>query len=101
MMLCALTIGIVIQITIFILCWLICNLINKRLWIIAKVVVYFCLDVIIPCTPFMIGFLLSGGNNTPNSNFLFHALFDLPILILISKVAFFKFYKKRFALQDC
>ena len=100
MMLIGLTIGIVIQITIFILLGLICNLIGKRLWIMAKVAVYFCLDVIIPGLLFIPGFLLAGmkGANydTLASKFFINTWFYLPILILISKVLFFKYYEKRF-----
>ena len=92
--------GVAIQIVIFIISWAICNLIGKRLWIIAKVVVCFCLDVIIPCSIFILAFLLAGmkgvSYDTSASKFFINTWFYLPIFILLSKVVFFKICKKRF-----
>ena len=92
--------GIVFQIIIFIISWAICNLIGKRLWNVAKVVVYLCLDIIGPYCVLIIGYLMAGVD-AKSADMFERCIMFLPIFILISKVAFFKFYKKRFALQDC
>ena len=92
--------GLAIQYGIVIIIWLISVLLNIKSLKIAKIVLYCSIDMIIPLVlPIFCLFCFS-----PHSSRLAHYvqwMFVFALLVICSKVAFFKFYKNRFALQDC
>ena len=104
------TVGILIQVFIFLSCWYYCQNSGKSLWGKAKVVLYCSADIIVPLGIFcffivvaMLGRSRSSYPNHYNDSFettCWHT-YILFLIIFITKFIFIIIYKRRFAPQKC
>ena len=90
--------GFIIQYAIIIILWFLCIIKNTRYLYIIEKVYYSSIDLIISLVIPVIMFVLFSNDNVYNCYVYF--LLGFALLIVCSKVAFFKFYEKRLVPQE-